>query len=275
MRYKQTGTILDRILDRKVQEIEEHQKYISLAELRTYLESIRSEEQVRDFADALRTGDNIALIAEIKKASPSKGVLIENFDPVELAKTYSSSGASALSVLTDQHFFQGDLKFIYDVRMAVDLPVLRKDFLIDSYQIYASRVSGADALLLIVAALDDKQLAELLALTYELGMVALVEVHNEAEVDSALKAGARLIGVNNRDLMTFEVDLNTTARLAGLLPDDATLVAESGVFTPEDVRNMGRLGAHAVLVGEALVIAPDIGAQVKLLSGEKRLKHDH
>jgi indole-3-glycerol phosphate synthase len=272
MRYKKTGTILDRILDRKIQEIEEHQKYISLTELRTYLESIQDEEQVRDFPKALRSGENIALIAEIKKASPSKGVLIENFDPVELAKTYASNGASALSVLTDQAFFQGDLKFIYDVRVAVDLPVLRKDFLIDPYQIYASRVGGADALLLIVAALDDKQLTDLLALTYEIGMVALVEVHNEEEVDSALKAGARLIGVNNRDLMTFEVNLNTTARLAGLLPEDATLVAESGVFTAEDVRNMGRLGAHAVLVGEALVTAPDIGAQTKTLSSEKRLK---
>ncbi len=272
MRYKKTGTILDRILDRKEQEIAEHQKYISLTELRLYLESIQAEEQVRDFAKALRHGDNIALIAEIKKASPSKGVLIEDFDPVQLAKTYDANGAAALSVLTDRQFFQGDLKFIYDVRAAVDLPVLRKDFLIDPYQVYASRVSGADAVLLIVAALDDEQLADLLALTYELKMVALVEVHNAEEVDSALKAGARLIGVNNRDLKTFEVDLNTTARLAALLPDDATLVAESGVFTPEDVRTMGRLGAHAVLVGEALVTAPDIGAQVKLLSSEKRLK---
>ncbi len=271
MRYKKTGTILDRILDRKIQEIAEHQKYISLTELELYLQSIKAEEQIRDFAKALRDGDHIALIAEIKKASPSKGVLLEDFDPVRLAKTYAANGASALSVLTDRHFFQGDLKFIYDVRAAVDLPVLRKDFLIDPYQVYASRVGGADAVLLIVAALDDEQLSDLLALTYELGMVALVEVHNPEEVESALKAGARLIGINNRDLKTFEVDLNITARLAALMPEDVTLVAESGIFTPEDVRTMGRLGAHAILVGEALVTAPDIDAQVRLLSSEKRL----
>ncbi|MCI0351337.1 MAG: indole-3-glycerol phosphate synthase TrpC [Acidobacteriales bacterium] len=224
----------------------------------------------RDFIGALRKTDCVALIAEVKHASPSKGVLIEPFDPVGLGMTFAQNGAAAISVLTDEPFFMGHLNHLLEVRDAVTVPVLRKDFIIDEYQVYEGRAHGADAMLLIVAALEDGQLAELHRLIQELGMAALVEVHHEAELERALKMGAALIGVNNRDLKTFHEDLETTARLAKLVPPEVTLVAESAIRSTDDARRMGELGAHAVLVGEGLVKADNIALKVREFSSQTR-----
>lgn len=273
--YVKTNTFLDKILAHKQEELrriyEEEGGNLNggtawLAQVQHYAQTAPPP---RDFAAALKR-DTVALIAEVKKASPSKGVLIENFDPVAIGKTYAENGAAAISVLTDEQFFQGSLKYMREVRGAVNIPVLRKDFIIDAYQVYEGRASGADAMLLIVAALEDQHMTDLYALITELGMTALVEVHTEDEMERALKLGAKVIGINNRDLKTFEVDLNTTARLAKLVPDDVILVAESGIANAADVRQMGALGAHAILVGESLVKSDNIGAAVRTFSTQPR-----
>lgn len=268
--YVKTDTILDKILAHKVEETTALKQRLSETHLKRKVEvSADVERAPRDFAAALRR-ETVALIAEVKKASPSKGVLVADFDPLRIARTYGENGAAAISVLTDERFFQGQIGYLAAVRAEVPLPVLRKDFLIDEYQIYYSRAMLADAVLLIVAALDDAQLRDLHSLARELGMAALVEVHDEAELDRALKMGASLIGVNNRNLHTFEVDLETTARLAQQTPSDVLLVAESGISSADDVRRMGDLGAHAVLVGEGLVTAPDMGGMVRAFSQQRR-----
>lgn len=270
--FVKTDTILDRILAAKVEMLEEVHLGIE-AEPFAWHQLVRDAETAsppRDFAGALRKPDRVALIAEVKHASPSRGILIEDFDPVGLGMTYAQYGASAISVLTDEPFFQGVLRHMEEVRNAVTIPVLRKDFVIDPFQVYEGRASGADAILLIVMALEDSQLADLHGLIRELGMSALVEVHNESEMERALKIGATLIGVNNRDLRTFHEDLDTMARLARLAPPEVTLVAESAIRNVEDVKRMGELGAHAVLVGEGLVKAENIGAQVREFSSQPR-----
>lgn len=224
----------------------------------------------RDFAAALRqprAGD-VALIAEVKKASPSAGILRGDFDPVRIAREYEAAGATCISVLTDAPFFQGSLDFLRQIREAVRLPLLRKDFTIDDRQIAESVDAGADAVLLIAAILTDEQLRRLHSLAGQAGLAALVEVHDEVELDRALAAGATLIGVNNRDLKTFKVDLGTTGRLAAQLAragSSALLVAESGINTRADVERVRRSGAQAVLVGEALMRERDIAAKVKEL----------
>ena len=266
-----TDTVLDRILDRKVEELAAARARASDAELRRLAES--SPYIVRDMVAALRT-DRVSLIAEVKRASPSKGELTTDFAPVMTAAAYAHNGASAISVLTDEDFFRGSLDYLTAIRLALDLPILRKDFVIDPYQVYVGRAAGADAILLIVAALSDAQLSELYALTNQLGMTTLVEVHNEWEMERALRLDAKLIGINNRDLKTFHVDLATTARLADLVDDDVLLVAESGIFSAADVREMGRQGAHAILVGEALMKAPDTVSLVCELSSQPRGAHD-
>jgi indole-3-glycerol phosphate synthase len=215
--------------------------------------------------------DTVALIAEVKHASPSRGVLIEAFDPVGIGATYVQNGAAAVSVLTDERFFQGSLDDLAAVRRAVDVPLLRKDFVIDEFQVYQARAAGADAVLLIVAALEDEQLATLHELANEQGMVALVEVHTEGELERALRIQPRLLGINNRDLKTFDVDLATTERLAPLVPPGTTVVGESGIFTVSDVARLARAGVDAVLVGEALIAARDTAAKVSELSGVKRI----
>lgn len=264
--FKKTDTILDKILAHKVDEV-------AATKARTPLNTLRAEAEAAaaplDFNAALRR-QTVALIAEVKRASPSKGVLLETFDHQALARDYAANGAAAISVLTDERFFQGHLRYLTDVKQLAGLPVLRKDFILDPYQVYEARAAGADAALLIVAALADAQLADLHALTTDLGMAALVEVHNEAELERAQKAGARLLGINNRDLKTFDVDLETTKRLAARVSGDATLVAESGLKTKEDVALMGQMGAHAVLVGEGLVTAADIAYTVRTFSSQKR-----
>lgn len=228
----------------------------------------------RDFLAALRSprrGD-VALIAEVKKASPSKGVICEDFDPVRIAREYEAAGASCLSVLTDEKFFQGSLDYLRQIREAVKLPLLRKDFIIDERQILEAIEWGADAILLIVAILDDQQLRDYQALASAAGLAALVEVHDETELDRALAANAKLVGVNNRDLKSFKVDLGTTERLAQRLwaspgGQEKLLVAESGIFIRADVDRLKACGSGAILVGESLMRGGEIGAKVRELIG--------
>jgi len=220
-----------------------------------------------DFASTLR-GQHIQLIAEIKKASPSRGVICSDFNPAEIAQTYASNRASAISVLTEARYFQGNLSHLRDIRKALGngrLPLLRKDFIHDPYQVYESRAYGADSLLLIVAILTPEKLEELLGLSHELGMSCMVEAHNEDELEIALRSQARIIGINNRDLDTFTVDLTTTQRLRPLIPSNRIVVSESGIKNRSDMEKMEEWGVDAVLIGEALMSAPDIAAKMKEL----------
>lgn len=258
---------LEQILAWKRQEIPRQKREVPIATLRA---RAALAPRPRDFAGALRptAGGPPRLIAEVKRASPSKGLLTHDFDPVRLATAYEAGGAAAISVLTDQRFFQGRLDHLTAVRQAVRLPVLRKDFILDPYQIVEARAAGTDAVLLIVAVLGDADLKGLLAEAARWGMAALVEVHDEAEAARALAAGARIIGVNNRNLRDFSVNLETTARLRPLIPPDVILVSESGIRTAQDVQRLAAMGVDAVLVGEALVRAKDvIGKTRELASG--------
>ncbi len=264
--------ILDTIVARKRIEVAAlPDRRIAAGDLR---DAMLERNERRDFLAALRSprrGD-VALIAEVKKASPSKGVICENFDPVRIAREYEAAGASCLSVLTDEKFFQGSLDYLRQIREAVKLPLLRKDFIIDERQILEAIEWGADAILLIVAILDDQQLRDYQALASAAGLVALVEVHDEAELDRALAANAELIGVNNRDLKSFKVDLATTERLAQKLRAtpggrEKLLVAESGIFTRADVDRLKSCGSGAILVGESLMRGGEIGPKVRELIG--------
>ncbi len=256
--------ILGQIVADNLHELEARKRIIPLAELqRMALE----QPPPLDFASALR-GDRIQLITEVKKASPSRGIIRPNFNPLEIAQTYASNGASAISVLTEPKYFQGHLNHLRDIRNALgnkSLPLLRKDFLCDPYQVYESRAYGADSLLLIVAILTPEKLGELLGLSHELNMSCLVEVHNEAELETALRSGARIIGINNRDLQTFTVDLTITERLRPLIPPDRIVVSESGIKDRSDVENMRKWGVDAVLIGESLMSAPNIAAKMEEL----------
>jgi len=256
-------TILDDIFAYKRTELVKRKQARPLTDVQA--EAARAAPP-RDFVAALReSSSRPALIAEVKRASPSRGLLVEDFDPLRLARTYQQNGAAAISVLTDEHFFQGHLDDLRAIREEVDLPLLRKDFVFDPYQVYEARTAGADAVLLIVAMLSDEELHTLHRLARELGMMALIEVHDEAELRRALALRPRLIGVNNRDLGTFAVDLATTERLRPFVPPDVTLVAESGIHTAADIDRLVRIGADAMLVGESLVVAEDTGAKVRQL----------
>jgi indole-3-glycerol phosphate synthase len=255
--------ILNRILAHKYREIAQRRSSLPIEPLR---ERALRQTPPRDFLKALKRAPRPALIAECKKASPSKGLLQPEYDPAALARTYAENGAAALSVLTDEQFFQGALSDLAVAREAAGVPVLRKDFIVDCYQVYEARAAGADAVLLIVAALRPDQLREMYPQIVELGMTALVEVHTEAEVDIALTIEPKLIGVNNRNLRDFTVDLQTTARLRKNIPANVILVAESGIHTAEDVSRARDMGVDAILVGEALVTASDVGAKVRELA---------
>jgi indole-3-glycerol phosphate synthase len=216
-------------------------------------------------AKALR-GERIQLIAEIKKASPSKGIICSDFNPVKIARIYASNGASAISVLTEGKYFKGSLNHLQDIRKALGNkrpPLLRKDFICDPYQVYESRAYGADSLLLIMAILTPEKLKELLRISYKLGMNCLVEVHSRAELETALGSGARIIGLNNRDLKTFTVDLATTKCLRPLVPKDQIVVSESGISNRSDMEKLQRWGVDAVLIGESLMSAPDIATKMR------------
>ena len=285
VRLRHQGKMLDEIMRHKREEVPKRMATISITGLRALAMTV---PDALDFAAALRQ-PGVSLIAEVKKASPSRGLLCRDFDPATLASTYARGGAAAISVLTDARFFQGQLEYLTTVKETVtgarerretrettsaaatnipisqstnlpiyqstNLPVLRKDFIYDPYQVIEARVAGADALLLIAAVLGDNELRSLLAETRRYGMEALVEVHDEAEVERALAAGAQVIGVNNRDLRTFDVDIATTERLRPLIPADRVLVSESGIHTPADVRRLKEMGVDAMLVGESLVAA--------------------
>lgn len=219
------------------------------------------------FFEGLADGDDIAVITEIKKASPSKGLIRADFDPVAIAETYESNGSSALSVLTDVKFFQGSVDYVTQISNTVKLPILRKDFTIDPYQIYEARAMGAAAVLLIVAILTPDELGEYLALSQQLDLDALVEVHTEEELVVALDAGAEIVGINNRNLNTFEVSLETTFSFIDRMPDEILKVSESGIYTRDDVVQLRDAGADAVLVGESLMREEDIGQKLRELTG--------
>jgi indole-3-glycerol phosphate synthase len=257
--------ILQTILQRKREEVRERSGRVSAAELR---ERLGEASPPRGFVAALRTriaAGLPAVIAEVKKASPSKGVIRPDFHPDRIAESYQRGGAACLSVLTDRDFFQGCDEYLRQARQACALPVLRKDFTIDRYQVLESRVLGADCILLIVAALDDAALLELTTLAGELGMDVLVEVHDDAELARALRLDAPLIGINNRNLRSFEVSLDTTLTMKDALPADRLLVTESGIHTPQDVATMRAAGVHAFLVGEAFMRAPEPGVELARL----------
>lgn len=265
-------TILDGIV--KYKRTEELPKQMQTREAALVRAEAKLAPKPKDFVAALRATKEISLIAEIKKASPSKGLLRHNFDPLELASIYANNGAAAISVLTDVKYFQGQLAYLTQIRNHLEKAVgshrpalLRKDFIFDAYQVYEARAAGADAVLLIAAVLNDKEMAELLTLTQKLDMTALIEVHNREELDRVLTLEPRLIGVNNRDLRDFSVDLNTCIELRQHVPADICFVAESGIHTAADVARLKQEGIDAILVGEALVKAKDVGQKVRELVG--------
>jgi len=260
--------ILQRILARKREEIDERRARVRQIEL---IARLNGAPRVRGFADALRANIAVgqaAVIAEIKKASPSRGVMRPDFHPDEIAASYASGGAACLSVLTDVDFFQGADEYLTEARNACALPVLRKDFTIDPYQVYEARALGADCILLIVAALDDATLVELSTLAQSLGLDVLVEVHDAGELERALATPAPLIGINNRNLRTFETRLETTLDLIGRIPAERLLVTESGIHARADVARMRAAGVHAFLVGEAFMRAEDPGTELRRLFDE-------
>jgi indole-3-glycerol phosphate synthase len=260
-----TPDILKKIVARKREEIAERSARVPLSELKA---AVVSADPPRGFADAIVAkiaAGQAGVIAEIKKASPSKGVLREDFRPADIARSYEQGGAACLSVLTDIDFFQGADDYLKQARAACALPVIRKDFIVDLYQVYEARVMGADCILLIVACLDDAALGGLNDLAHQLGMDVLIEVHDAEELERALRVENRLLGINNRNLRTFEVSLDTTLGLLSRIPGDRIPVTESGIHTPEDVRLMRGNGVDAFLVGEAFMRAHEPGAKLREL----------
>lgn len=261
------ANILETIMARKAVEVAEAKARISLAEMQALA---RDTVPAKDFTGALlcrATVGQSAVIAEIKKASPSKGVIREHFDPVAIAQSYQAHNAACLSVLTDVDFFQGSLDYLKAVRSAVDIPIIRKDFMMDVYQVYEARAAGADAILLIVAALDDALMRQLYDLAVSLGMSVLVEVHDQVELTRALQLPLSMVGINNRNLKTFEVTLETTLNMLSQIPDGVVVVTESGITSAEDVRLMLEHQVYAFLVGESFMRAEDPGVALQKLFG--------
>ncbi len=258
-------TVLDKIVSKKREEIAAAKERTSIESLR---ELLADAPPVRSFFDALAADGPIKLIAEVKKASPSKGVIREDFDPVAIAKSYASSGATCISVLTDESFFQGHLDYLKNIRKEVDTPLLRKDFILDSYQLVEARAAGADAVLLIAECLDDCNLRKLHNEAIDLGMTPLVEFYEPDNLARVVEAGASLIGINNRDLRTFETDLQHTIRLRQKIDADSLVVGESGIHHPSDVKLLSDANVNAILVGESLMAKDDISAAVRTLLSE-------
>jgi indole-3-glycerol phosphate synthase len=259
------STILDRIVETKLREIAVAKAAVPEADLER---RAAARPPARDFAGAIRRIGRITLIAEVKKASPSAGVIRADFDPVRIATTYEAHGAAAISVLTDVEFFQGSLKYLTDVRAAVACPVLRKDFVLDRYQLLEACAAGADAVLLIAECLPGERLATLQRQASELGLQTLVELHDADQLPRVLDCGAPVVGINNRDLRTFQTRLEHTLELLPRIPADRVVVSESGIKTHADLVRLGAAGARAVLVGESLMRAPDIGAAMDALRGK-------
>lgn len=258
------GGVLDRIVDAKSIRLAEAKRSAPLEQII----ALMSANVHRSFAESLAKPERVNIIAEIKHRSPSKGIIREDFNPVAIAESYEQAGAAAMSVLAEEDFFGGSLDYLRAIRERVNAPLLRKDFIFDEYQIYESVAAGADAVLLIVAVLDDELLERLIGLANETGLDALVEVHTADEMKRATLAGARIIGVNNRDLTTFAVDLNTSFQLAQLAPASATLVSESGIRTGEDIRNLKSAGFSSFLIGEHFMRAENPGDALKQLAGD-------
>lgn len=258
---------LDRIVETKKREVEQLAAVFSLQETERQIAQL---EPTRGFHRALTTGRKreLGLIAEVKKASPSKGLIRPDFNPVELAKKYEQAGTDCMSVLTDRDYFQGSSAYLTDIRCNVNVPLLRKDFIIDERQIYEARLIGADAVLLIAAILNDDQLRQFLELSASLGLDALLEVHDQIEMERALSIGtAQLIGINNRNLKTFETSLETTETLAKMVPDDVTLISESGIVTREDIQYLSQVGAKGLLIGETFMRQVEVDQAVNDLLG--------
>jgi indole-3-glycerol phosphate synthase len=258
-----SGTVLDRIIEARRAAVAHRKKSVPETALRF---GVKHAKPVRDFGAAL-TRDSLNVIAELKKASPSRGLIRADFDPAALAKSLEAAGAAALSVLTEEEFFQGELKYMRDARAAVDLPVLRKDFIVDPWQVWEARATDADSFLLIVAALGDTSLGELLALGRELGMEPLVEVHTREELARALAVDARIIGVNNRDLRTLDVRVKTSEELIADIPEECVGVCESGLRTHEDLVRLRSAGFDAFLIGEHLMAQADPAAALRTVLG--------
>ena len=257
-------SILDTLAQYAAQRCEKEKKIMPLTEARTKALSLKKKD--RAFEKAL-SGNRLSFICEVKKASPSKGVIAEDFPYLDIAREYEAAGASAVSVLTEPELFLGDDRYLAEIKKSVSIPVLRKDFTVDEYMIYRAALMGADAVLLICSLLDTETIKEYITICDVLGISALVEAHNEKETESALKAGARIIGVNNRDLRDFSVDIGNSLRLRRLVPDDVLFVAESGIRTAGDIKQLEQAGVNAVLIGETLMRAKDKKAELDLLRG--------
>ncbi len=257
---------LDKICEYKQQELEAMQRRVPLNDVRA---QAGDQEPARDFLSAVTTSADCHIIAEAKKASPSRGVIVEDFDPVRIANLYYENGAAALSVLTDEHFFQGKISYLRDVKRSVSLPVLRKDFTLHEYHIYEARAAAADAVLLIASVLEPAQLADYRQLVGELGMTALVEVHDADDLAKSSPQSPKdaLIGINNRDLTTFETDLAVSEKLKQSIPAECPVVSESGIHEPADIERLKQVGIKIFLIGESLLTAPDPGSKLRSLLG--------
>lgn len=253
---------LHKIINYKKTELEEKKQKLPMNVLKSQLQFMKER---RGFKEALSNGNGTRIIAEVKKASPSKGVIREDFDHMKIAKTYEREGSAAISVLTDSHFFQGDIEFLSQIRCVVETPLLRKDFIIDEYQVLESMIYGADALLLIASVLSEKELRNLYDMTRSLSMEVLVEVHNKGDLKKAKKIGAEIIGINNRDLKSFKTDINTTAKLSRLISEEIIVVSESGINTKEEIEYLKKTGANAFLIGEALMREKNPGVLLREL----------
>ncbi len=258
--------ILDDIIEKRKIQLERERSNISPEEMKRL--ALVSDMPVISFYDALKK-DRLSVICEVKKASPSKGLIRENFDPAQIAEEYAKAGAEAISCLTEEHYFQGSSQYLKDVKKSAnavaDIPILRKDFIFDEYQIYEAKVIGANAVLLIAAVLSQEKMDYFYKLADSLGMDCLVEVHNKEELDAAMTLSPKILGINNRNLKTFEVDLNTTSKLRKYIPEESVLVSESGIRNNDDMRLVRSLGADAVLIGETLMRSADIAAELAAL----------
>ncbi len=264
MRVRTEILILDKIYSHKLKEVEETKKLVSIESLR---ERCKGSPQTRKFSKAIKKDNGIKFIAEVKKASPSAGIIREDFNYVNIAIEYEAGGASAISVLTDKEFFMGDIKYLSEIKEAVNVPVLRKDFVIDPYQIYEARAAGADSILLIARILTKKQIDTFLALVHELEMECLVEVHDKNELEKVMETETVIIGINNRNLDTFETNLKTTFQLHPLIQGEKIIVSESGIKTREDILKLEEAGIDAILIGETLMRSKDIFLKTKELFG--------
>lgn len=259
--------ILNKIIEEKRKEIESSKNKISQEELINRIKDLKSHRRHNFFKNSISKPNKIHLIAEVKKASPSVGVIRKDFDPVKIALTYEANGAQAISVLTDEKFFEGHISHLENIKKNIYLPVLRKDFIIDEYQLYESILAGADAALLIADLLSAEEIGRFIDIGTELNMDFLVEVHSEEDVEKAVDSRSDIIGINNRDLHTFKVNIKTTERLIKIIPKDRTIVSESGIKTKEDVLYLKSLGVNAVLIGEVFMRSSDIGEKMRELMG--------